>query len=92
MDVDEKMREPTAAEIGAMLSGETDMHSYEADVELDDDMMQSEDDALESEIDDAAEEGRYGIPVPGDGLGLSGNDTAQHVDDMMLDDDEPEEE
>ncbi len=92
MDDDEKMHEPTAAEIGAMLSGDTDMHAYGRDAELDDDMMQSEDDVMESEVDDAAEEGPYGMPVPGDGLGLSGNDTAQHADDMMLDDEEAEEE
>jgi hypothetical protein len=46
---------------------------------------------MESEIDDAVEEGPFGIPVPGDGLGLTGNDTAQHADDMMLDDEEQEE-
>jgi DNA-directed RNA polymerase subunit omega len=92
LDDDEPMHEPTAAEIGALLSGETDMHAYERDSMLDDDLMQSEDDVMESEIDDAVEEGPYGIPVPGDGLGITHDDTAQHADDMMMDDEEHEEE
>jgi len=32
------------------------------------------------------------MPVPGSGLGIAHDDTAQHADDMMLDDEEEHEE
>jgi hypothetical protein len=54
--------------------------------------MQSEDDVMESEIDDAAQEGPYGMPVPGDGLGIVSDDTAQDAEDMMMEDADNDEE
>src|SRR5215471_5887420 len=44
IDDDEPMHEPTAAEIGALLTVGDDLAVYEPDAELDDDIMQSEDD------------------------------------------------
>lgn len=90
MDDDEPLHEPTAAEIGALLTPTDDL-LYEPDSELDDDVLQTEDDVMEAEIDDAVEEGPYGIPVPGDDLGVVGHDTAQDAEDMMMDDADPEE-
>jgi hypothetical protein len=86
MDDDESMHEPTAAEIGALLAGGEEIMAYEPDSELDDDVMQSEDDVMEAEIDDAAEEGPYGMPVPGDDLGIVSDDTAQDAEDSMMED------
>jgi DNA-directed RNA polymerase subunit omega len=91
IDDDEPMHEPTAAEIGALLTPTDDM-AYEPDSDLDDDVMQSEDEVMAAEIDDAVEEGPYGIPVPGDDLGIVEHDTAQDAEDMMVDDAETEEE
>lgn len=84
--------ERTAAEIGALLSAEEDIHAYEPDSELDDDIIQDEDDVMEDEIDDAAEEGPYGLIMPGDErLDGGASDTAQDADDIMIDDADNEE-
>lgn len=93
IDDDERLHEPTAAEIGALLTPDESMAAYEPDAELDDEVMQSEDDVMESEVDAAAEEGPYGIATPGDEhLGIVEHDTAQHAEDSMMDDSETEEE
>ncbi len=92
IDDEEPIHEPTAAEIGALLTPTEEIAAYEPDAELSDDVMQSEDDVMEAEIDDAAEEGPYGIPVPGDGLGIVSDDTAQDAEDMMMDDADNDEE
>ena len=86
IDDDEPLHEPTAAEIGALLTPTDDL-LYEPDAELDDDVIQTEDDVMEAEIDDAVEEGPYGMPVPGDDdLGIVTHDTAQDAEDSMIDD------
>ena len=94
MDEDEPIHEPTAAEIGALLSagaGE-EVEAYEPDAELHDDVMQSEDDVMESEIDDAAEEGPYEIVMTGDEeLDAGADSTAQDAEDIMMDDADNEE-
>jgi DNA-directed RNA polymerase subunit omega len=92
IDDDEPMHEPTAAEIGALLSATDERAVYEPDAELDNDIMQSEDDVMEAEIDDAAEEGPYGLAVTGDELGIVGDDTAQDSDDLIIDDSDTDEE
>src|SRR5437588_8729105 len=74
---DEPLHEHTAAELSALLTPSEEMHAYEPDSELDDDVLQTEDDVMEAEINDAAEEGPYGIAVPGDELGIVSGDTAQ---------------
>jgi DNA-directed RNA polymerase subunit omega len=86
MGDEEPIHEPTAAEIGALLTPTEDLAAYEPDAELSDDVMQSEDDVMEAEIDDAAEEGPYGLVVDGHELGIVSNDTAQDAEDMMVDD------
>lgn len=91
IDDDESMHEPTAAEIGALLAGGEEVMAFEPDSELDDDVLQSEDDVMESEVDDASVEGPYGMPVPGDELGLVSDDTAQDAEDMMMEDSDNEE-
>jgi DNA-directed RNA polymerase subunit omega len=92
IDDDEPMHEPTAAEIGALLSATDDLAVYEPDAELDDDIMQTEDDVMEAEIDDAAVEGPYGLAVTGDELGIVGEDTAQDAEDLAIDDSDTDEE
>jgi len=92
IDDDEHMHEPTAAEIGALLTPSDDLAIYEPDAELDDDVMQDEDDVMETEIDDAAEEGPYGLAVSGEGLGIVSEDTAQDAEDLAIDDSDSEEE
>lgn len=92
IDDDEPIHEPTAAEIGALLSATDDLAVYEPDADLDDDLMQSEDDVMESEVDDAAEEGPYGMAVSGGDLGIVSDDTAQDSDDLIIDDSDTEEE
>ena len=90
---DEEPHERTAAEIGALLSADDDLHTYEADAELDDEVMQDEDDVMEDEIDDAAEEGPYGLVMPGDEkMDAGATDTAQDAEDLMIDDADNEEE
>jgi DNA-directed RNA polymerase subunit omega len=90
-DDDEGIHEPTAAEIGALLSAGDE--TFEADADLEDDVMQSEDDVMEAEIDDAAEEGPYGVVMPGDeNLDAGANDTAQDAEDIMMDDADNDEE
>ena len=87
MDDDEPMHERTAAEIGAMLSAGDDLGAYESDSERDDDVLQDEDDVMEDEIDDAAEEGPYGLVMPGDDrLEPGANENAQDAEDIMIDD------
>jgi DNA-directed RNA polymerase subunit omega len=91
IDDDEAIHEPTAAEIGALLSAGDE--TFEADAELDDEVMQSEDDVMEAEIDDAAEEGPYGMVMPGDeNMDAGANDTAQDAEDIMMDDADNDEE
>ncbi len=93
LDDDESMHEHTAAEIGALLSVDENVETYEADALLDDNIMQTEDDVMEAEIDDAAEEGPYGVIMPGDeAMDAGANDTAQDAEDIMLDDADNEEE
>ena len=93
IDDDEGMHERTAAEIGALLAGDEDVEAFEADADLDDDVLQTEDDVMEAEIDDAAEEGPYGIVMPGDdGMDAGANDTAQDAEDLEIDDADNEEE
>jgi|SRR5579862_1117802 len=93
LDDDDSMHEPTAAEIGALLSGDSDLDTYEPDAELHDDVMQTEDDVMESEVDDAAEEGSYEMDLPGDqSLDAGMTSTAQDAEDVILDDAETEEE
>lgn len=92
IDDEEPMHERTAAEIGALLSADDDLHAYEADSELNDEVMQDEDDVMEDEIDDAAEEGPYGLVMPGDEhLDAGANSTAQDAEDIMIDDADNEE-
>jgi hypothetical protein len=92
-DEEDDIHEHTAAEIGALLSDDEEVEAYEADAVLDDEVMQTEDDVMESEIDDAAEEGPYGIVVPGDeSLDAGANDTAQDAEDLEIDDADNEEE
>jgi DNA-directed RNA polymerase omega subunit len=92
-DDDEGIHEHTAAEIGALLSDEEEVEAYEADSVLNDDIMQTEDDVMEAEVDDAAEEGPYGIVMPGDeALDAGANDTAQDAEDLEIDDADTEEE
>jgi DNA-directed RNA polymerase subunit omega len=87
MEEDEGIHEPTAAEIGALLSSGSDILAYEEDAELDDEVIQTEDDVMEAEVDDAAEEGPYGIVSTGDdALDAGANDTAQDAEDYMMDD------
>ena len=93
MDDEEPIHEPTAAEIGALLSAGDDVDTYEADAEHDEGVMQSEDDVMEAEIDDAAEEGPYGVVMPGDdAMDAGANDTAQDAEDIAIDDADNEEE
>ncbi len=54
--------------------------------------MQSEDDVMEAEINDAEEEGPYGVAVRGDQLGIVTNDTAQDAEDILIDDADNDEE
>ena len=69
------------------------MEAFEADSEIDDTIMQTEDDVMEAEIDDAAEEGPYGIVMPGDAsMDAGANDTAQDAEDLEIDDADNEEE
>jgi DNA-directed RNA polymerase subunit omega len=92
MDDDEPLHERTAAEIGALLSADDDLATYEADAEINDEIVQDEDDVMEDEIDDAAEEGPYGIVMPGDEqMDAGANDTAQDAEDIMIDDADNEE-
>lgn len=89
---DDDSHEHTAAEIGALLAGDVDVETFEADAELDDDIMQTEDDVMEAEIDDAAEDAPYGIVIPGDeDMDAGANDTAQDAEDLEIDDAENEE-
>jgi DNA-directed RNA polymerase subunit omega len=89
---EEDDHEHTAAEIGALLAGE-DVETFEADSVLDDDIMQTEDDVMEAEIDDAAEDGPYGVAMTGDdSLDSGADDTAQDAEDLEIDDSETEEE
>jgi DNA-directed RNA polymerase subunit omega len=89
---DEDGHEHSAAEIGALLGGDLDVDGYEADSVLDDDILQTEDDVMESEIDEAAEEGAYGIVMPDDdSMDAGANDTAQDAEDLMIDDADNEE-
>jgi DNA-directed RNA polymerase subunit omega len=93
MDEDEGMHERTAAEIGALLAGDEDVEAFEADAELDDEVMQTEDDVMEAEVDDAAEEGPYGIVMPGDeAMDAGADDTAQDAEDLEMEDADNEEE
>ena len=92
IDDDEPMHERTAAEIGALLSAEDDVEAYEADAEVNDEVLQDEDDVMEDEIDDAAEEGPYEIVMPGDeDMDAGAKDTAQDAEDIMMDDADNEE-
>ena len=88
---DESIHEPTAAEMRALLTPGEDVMTFEPDSELDDTVMQTEDDVMEAEINDAVEEGPYGIPA-GEDLGIVSDDTAQDAEDMMMEDAETEEE
>lgn len=92
IDDDEGIHEPTAAEIGALLTPSEGLAAYEPDAELHDDLLQTEDEVMEAEIDAAVEEGPYGIAVPGEDLGLVADDTAQDADDLLIDDADTEEE
>ena len=92
IDDEEPMHEPTAAEIGALLAGGEEVMAYEPDADLDDSVMQSEDDVMEAEIDDAAEEGPYGMPTDGGALGIVAGDTAQDAEDIMMEDADNDEE
>ena len=93
IDDEEPLHEPTAAEIGALLTPGEDIMTYEPDAEMSDDIMQTEDDVMEAEVDDAAEEGPYGVPTPGEeGMGIVSDDTAQDAEDLMIDDADNEEE
>jgi DNA-directed RNA polymerase subunit omega len=93
IDDEEPMHERTAAEIGALLSSDEELAAYEPDAELNDDVLQDEDDVMEDEIDDAAEEGPYGMVMPGDeNMDAGANDTAQDAEDIMMDDADNEEE
>jgi DNA-directed RNA polymerase subunit omega len=84
---DDEPHDRTAAEIGALLSADDDLGTYESDGELHDDVMQDEDDVMEDEIDEAAENGPYGIVMPGDEhMDAGANDTAQDAEDLMIDD------
>ena len=69
------------------------MAAYEPDAELNDDILQDEDDVMEDEIDNAAEEGPYGLVMPGDeNLDAGASDTAQDAEDIMMDDADNEDE
>jgi DNA-directed RNA polymerase omega subunit len=92
IDDEEPIHEPTAAEIGALLTPTEDMAAFEPDAELDDDVLQTEDDVMEAEIDDAVEEGPFGLMVPGEELDAGADSTAQDAEDMLLDDPAEEEE
>ena len=92
MDDDESLHEPSAAEIGALLAGGEEMMAFEPDSDLDDDILQTEDDVMEAEIDDANEEGPYGMPTDGEALGIVSDDTAQDAEDIMMEDADNEEE
>lgn len=92
-DDEEGNHEHTAAEIGALLAGDEEVEAFEADSVLDNDVMQTEDDVMESEIDDAAEEGPYGIVMPDDdAMDAGATSTAQDAEDLEIDDADNEEE
>ena len=88
-DEDEPLHEPTAEELGALLSPGTDLAAFEPDAQLDDNVLQTQDDVMEAEIDAAAEEGPYGLAVAG---AEHGDDTAQDIEDEAIDDSDHEEE
>lgn len=89
----ESIHEHTAAEIGALLAGDVDVHAFEADSVLDDDIMQTQDDVMEAEIDDAAEEGPFSIVMPGDeSMDAGATDNAQDSENLEIDNAETEEE
>jgi len=89
---EEGMHEPTAAEIGALLTPSEEIAAYEPDAELRDDILQSQEDVMEAEIDDAVEGVPYGIAIPDEDLGIVSDDTAQDAEDFLMDDSESEEE
>jgi len=90
-DDEEPLHEPNAAEVHALLSAGEDLATFEEDAELSDEVMQTDDDVMEAEIDDAVQEGPYGVPVPGEGLGIVVDDTAQDAEDLLMDDNNNEE-
>lgn len=88
---EEPMHEPTAAEIGALLTDSEEVAALEPDAKLDEHVIQSDSDVVEAETEDAAQEGVYEIPTPGDeDLGIVAEDTVQHAEDEMMEEAETE--
>jgi DNA-directed RNA polymerase subunit omega len=90
---DDEESDGTTDDLARLLAADDDdeVEAFEADAEVEDDILQTEDDVMEAEIDEAAEEGPDEIVMPGDeSLDAGANDTAQDAEDIMMDDAEAE--